>query len=245
MTTDTEAVAVAQAPARQASEDTSIRPFTVHVPEHTNHSSARFGHLPPPVAQSWADPSCPRSRSRLPGWPRQSELGDVTGRAGGHPGRSAWRDCGRDAGSGHRRVRRGQVDPASALPPQPEDRPNLARRAQWPTPDRRQAAHRRSPQRRRCRAPRPMRCRVPSASRLRTWSRAGWGCLETAMWCSTAADRKRRRAPGWRSCSSAEGSPGSVPWPADWKAGASADFRWNASPLSPLLKMCGSTTPTS
>ena len=33
MTTDTEAVAVAQAPARQASEDTSIRPFTVHVPE--------------------------------------------------------------------------------------------------------------------------------------------------------------------------------------------------------------------
>jgi DNA-binding NtrC family response regulator len=33
VTTDTEAVAVAQAPARQASEDTSIRPFTVHVPE--------------------------------------------------------------------------------------------------------------------------------------------------------------------------------------------------------------------
>jgi hypothetical protein len=34
MTTDTEAVAVAQAPAtRQAAEDTSIRPFTVQVPE--------------------------------------------------------------------------------------------------------------------------------------------------------------------------------------------------------------------
>jgi hypothetical protein len=33
VTTDAEAVAVAQAPARQASEDTSIRPFTVHVPE--------------------------------------------------------------------------------------------------------------------------------------------------------------------------------------------------------------------
>ena len=34
MTTDTEAVAVAQAPAtRQAAEDASIRPFTVHVPE--------------------------------------------------------------------------------------------------------------------------------------------------------------------------------------------------------------------
>ena len=33
MTTDTEAVAVPQAPARQVSEDTSIRPFTVHVPE--------------------------------------------------------------------------------------------------------------------------------------------------------------------------------------------------------------------
>ena len=88
---------------------------------------------------------------------------------------------------------------------------------------------------------------LPGAVRLatRTWSRAGWSCLETAMWCSTAADRTRRRAPGWRSCSSAEASPGSVPWPADWKAGASADFRWNASPLSPLLKTCGSTTPTS
>lgn len=35
MTTDTDrvAVAVAQAPARQDSEDTSIRPFSVHVPE--------------------------------------------------------------------------------------------------------------------------------------------------------------------------------------------------------------------
>jgi pimeloyl-ACP methyl ester carboxylesterase len=33
VTTDTEAVAVAQAPGRRASEDTSIRPFTVHVPE--------------------------------------------------------------------------------------------------------------------------------------------------------------------------------------------------------------------
>jgi pimeloyl-ACP methyl ester carboxylesterase len=34
MTTDTEAVAVAQAPAtRQAAEDASVRPFTVHVPE--------------------------------------------------------------------------------------------------------------------------------------------------------------------------------------------------------------------
>ena len=34
MTTDTEAVAVAQAPAtREAAEDASIRPFTVHVPE--------------------------------------------------------------------------------------------------------------------------------------------------------------------------------------------------------------------
>ena len=34
MTADTEAIAVAQAPAtRQAAEDASIRPFTVHVPE--------------------------------------------------------------------------------------------------------------------------------------------------------------------------------------------------------------------
>jgi hypothetical protein len=70
---------------------------------------------------------------------------------------------------------------------------------------------------------------------------AGWSFLETAMWCSTAADRTRRRAPGWRCCSSAEGSPGSVRWLADSKAGASADFRWNASPLSPLLKTRGRT----
>ena len=59
-------------------------------------------------------------------------------------GPSAWRDCGRDAGSGHRRVCRGQVDPASALPPQPEDRPNLARRAEDQR-HRRQAAYSRSP----------------------------------------------------------------------------------------------------
>ena len=77
----------------------------------------------------------------------------------------------------------------------------------------------------------------PSALPPRTSSKAGWSCLETATWCSTAADRTRRPAPGWRCCSSAEGSRGSVPWPADWKAGASADFRWNASsPSSPWPK---------
>jgi hypothetical protein len=59
----------------------------------------------------------------------------------------------------------------------------------------------------------------------------------TATSFSTAADRTRRRAPGWRSCSAEEASRASVHWPAALRVGGSEVFRWNASRWKQNLKV--------